>query len=366
MNKLRFAIFGLAVSFAVGSSAWAQGQYIGYVYPAGGQQGTTFAIRLGGQALLYPSDVVVSGEGVSVRLVDYFRVLDNQELGLLRQQLNQLKKKETTVDDSMVGKMAWFEFPGAIGPDTTGPVAVSALICPVCGAANPLDATVCASCNANLEKPKTPPSKAADTQDEAPVTEQEIAKQNLIRRIESIFAEDERTPAVRSQTELVFAEVTIAPDAKPGRREIRVITKRGVSNALPFFVGQVPEVARKPMKTMQVPILGKEHLSRVCRKSRVFRRRGRLFPGDPLRPWPSAGTKSLTGRQGQGGESQKAPWARSIEREVLKMTSKGVREHYAACRLLLAASLLGASRWISHLPNTNKLRPSTPKPTYRR
>ncbi len=198
---------------------------------------------------------------MSVRLVDYFRVLDNQELGLLRQQLNQLKKKETTVDDSMVGKMAWFEFPGAIGPDTTGPVAVSALICPVCGAANPLDATVCASCNANLEKPKTPPSKAADTQDEAPVTEQEIAKQNLIRRIESIFAEDERTPAVRSQTELVFAEVTIAPDAKPGRREIRVITKRGVSNALPFFVGQVPEVARKPMKTMQVPILGKEHLA---------------------------------------------------------------------------------------------------------
>jgi hypothetical protein len=55
--------------------------------------------------------------------------------------------------------------------------------------------------------------------------------------------------------------VTIAPDAKPGRREIRVITKRGISNPLPFYVGQVPEVARKPMKTCQLPLLGKESMA---------------------------------------------------------------------------------------------------------
>ena len=53
----------------------------------------------------------------------------------------------------------------------------------------------------------------------------------------------------------------MAPDAKPGRREIRVISKLGVSNPLPFYVGQVPEVARKPMKTMQKPVLGKEYLA---------------------------------------------------------------------------------------------------------
>ena len=79
--------------------------------------------------------------------------------------------------------------------------------------------------------------------------EKKVAKQNLIERIETRFAEDERTPAVYSQAELVYAEVTVATDAKPGRREIQVITELGVSNALPFYVGQVPEVARKPMKT---------------------------------------------------------------------------------------------------------------------
>ena len=221
MNKLRFAILGLAILVAAASSVRAQNQYIGYVYPAGGQQGSTFPIRLGGQGLVYASDLVVSGEGVSVRLVDYYRVFDNQEMSFLSQQLNELQKKE--LDDVMAAKMASFEFPTPIGP---------------------------------VEEPK---QGEKESKKEPPKSEKQVAKQNLIERIQKRFAEDERTPAVGSQTELVYAEVTVEPDAKPGRREIRVITKRGVSNPLPFYVGQVPEVARKPMKTMQLPILGKEY-----------------------------------------------------------------------------------------------------------
>jgi hypothetical protein len=236
----------------------AQGQYIGFVYPAGGQQGATFPIRIGGQSLIYASDVVVSGEGVTARLVDAYRILDNQEMGLVAQQLNELRRKETMVDDGMVAKMASYEFPAPIGPDAGGE-SVPSLLCPVCATANAIDATVCIKCNAKLEKPKEQPKK--DGKNEPPKTEKEIAKQKMIDRIQRRFDEDERNPAVRSQTELVFAEITVSPDAKPGRREIRVITKRGVSNPLPFYVSQVPEVARKPMKTMQLPLLGKESLA---------------------------------------------------------------------------------------------------------
>lgn len=251
-----FPILGLAILVAATSSVRAQNQYIGYVYPAGGQQGSTFPIRLGGQGLVYASDLVVSGEGISVRLIDHYRVMNNQELGLLRQQLNELRKKETKIGEVMAAKMTWFEFPAVIKPPE-----VRGLICSVCGRLNPLDATVCESCSAKLEKPKKPkPTEAAAT-DELPKSEKEVAKQNLIERIQRIFTEDERTPAVRAHMELVFAEVTVAPDAKPGRREIRVITKRGVSNALPFYVGQVPEIARKPMKIARKPVLGKEHLA---------------------------------------------------------------------------------------------------------
>jgi hypothetical protein len=225
-RRNRLWILGLAVLLAAAPSAWAQNQYIGYVYPAGGRQGSTFPIRLGGQRLIYPSDVVVSGKGVSIRLVDYYRVMNNQELRLLRQQVRELRKKGASVGDGMVARMAWFEFPTPIGPpgETTDPAATA------------------------LNKHPAP-------------SEKELARLNLIERIQKRFAEDERTPAVRAHTELVFAEVTVAPDAKPGRREIRVITKRGISNALPFCVGQVAEVARKPMKTCKKPVLGKEHLA---------------------------------------------------------------------------------------------------------
>ena len=84
-------ILGLAILVAAASSVWAQNQYIGYVFPAGGQQGTTFQIRFGGQRLAHACGAVVTGEGVSARLVDHYRVMNNQELAMLRQQLRELK-----------------------------------------------------------------------------------------------------------------------------------------------------------------------------------------------------------------------------------------------------------------------------------
>src|SRR5574341_746198 len=78
-RRAAFRLWTRALLFlAVAPLAWAQSQYIGYVYPAGGQQGSTFPIRLGGQGLVHASDLVVSGEGVSVRLVDYHRVMNNE------------------------------------------------------------------------------------------------------------------------------------------------------------------------------------------------------------------------------------------------------------------------------------------------
>lgn len=215
----------LAVLVASAGPLWAQSQYIGYVYPAGGQQGTTFPMRLGGQGLVDVCGLVVTGDGVSVRLVDYYRYYDNQELGLLRQQLTELKKKEANLSGPIVQRMAGYELPAPIGPPEL----------------------VLASLTGLTNDPSTPL--------------EELAKQKLIARIETIFAEDERDPAVLSHRELVFAEVTIAPDAKPGKREIRVVTRRGVSNPLTFYVGQVPEVARKPVKTAKKPVLGKEELA---------------------------------------------------------------------------------------------------------
>ena len=89
-----FPILGLVGFLVMASSAYGQTTpYIGFVYPAGGQQGTTVQVRLGGQRIDGTIGAVVTGEGVSARLVKYYRRLSNQELTLMREQVRNLKQE---------------------------------------------------------------------------------------------------------------------------------------------------------------------------------------------------------------------------------------------------------------------------------
>jgi len=80
----------------------------------------------------------------------------------------------------------------------------------------------------------------------------------IIGKIEKRTREHVATPACSSIASLVFIEVTIASDAGPGERELRLATLRGVSNPIAFHVGQLPESTRKPMITATIQTLGKE------------------------------------------------------------------------------------------------------------
>ena len=87
------------------------------------------------------------------------------------------------------------------------------------------------------------------------------ADTNLIVRIEKRVGEYVNRPASAALASIVYAEVTIAPDAEPGQRELRLRTTRGISNPMVFEIGQVPEYCRKPMITAQLQVLGKEDLA---------------------------------------------------------------------------------------------------------
>ncbi len=191
MSKvLWLPVWGLAGLLAMVSSASGQTRpYTGYVYPAGGQQGTTFPVKLGGQGLDGVNQVLVSGAGVSAKVVEYHRKFGPQEMTLLREQLNELKRELQEAGNS---------------------------------------------------------------------EEKEEATKNMIAKIEQRMAEYVNRPACVSISSLVFVEVTMAPDAEPGPRELRLVTPRGVSNPLVFYVGQLPEVSRKPMHTANFQVLGKE------------------------------------------------------------------------------------------------------------
>ncbi len=95
------AISGLLMFQANEAAAQAAKRtYIGYVYPAGGQQGTTFPARLGGQRLDGACGATVSGEGVHIKLTDIFRKLSAQDYRLITEQLQIIKKDKSDLDET--------------------------------------------------------------------------------------------------------------------------------------------------------------------------------------------------------------------------------------------------------------------------
>jgi hypothetical protein len=226
MSKVQLAALGLVGLLVMAPLAQAQKgmagrPYIGYVYPAGGQQGTTFQVKLGGQGLDGISDVVVSGKGVRAKVVDYLRKLGPQDMVLLSEQMKLLKK-------AMRG---------------------SALASVIAPAASLETNTMDSMMDAGAASGKSQVAGAGYT----PAL--------ILARLQHRTAEYVRRPACASIASLAYVEVTMAADARPGVREFSVVTTRGVSNPLVFHVGQLPERSRKPMLTSHFQVLGKEELS---------------------------------------------------------------------------------------------------------
>jgi Bacterial pre-peptidase C-terminal domain len=107
MSKFQWSsVLGLAALCAVVTGAQAQQRpYAGFVYPAGGQRGTTFQVTVGGQYLEGVNTAYVSGEGVHAKVMEYNKHLNPQEVMVLREQLDELKKGGASGKDEETRKM---------------------------------------------------------------------------------------------------------------------------------------------------------------------------------------------------------------------------------------------------------------------
>jgi hypothetical protein len=101
MNR-SFIPLSLAALLLLAPASWAQvsSPKIGYVFPAGGQRGTSFEVKLGGQYFTEATDVQVSGSGVTAKVIRQTRQLTQAEITSLREKLEKLNKKspKTTED----------------------------------------------------------------------------------------------------------------------------------------------------------------------------------------------------------------------------------------------------------------------------
>lgn len=213
MSSIRWpAVFGLAFCLAATPAAHAQqtAPRIGYVYPAGGQQGTTFQVVIGGQRLKDLKEAFVSGNGVQAIVLDRARPLTPQEF---REYL-ELKAKA----DALEAKRLAAQPAGKLAKSRDG----------------------------KEKRPATPDSWTPEDNKLLAETKQKLA--TLVRKPAGAIRKAP-TPAL---ADILVAQVTVAADAEPGPREIRVAGPSGMSNPLAFHVGQLTEFSEVASETITV------------------------------------------------------------------------------------------------------------------
>lgn len=178
----QFTIIFLCALLA--AAACAADPYIGFVYPAGGRQGSTFRVVFGGQFIHGTGQVAFSGQGITAKIVEYNKSIGPQTLRLLREQREELQY----------------------------------------------------------------------VKEEKRTQEQRL----MLQRLDKIIRDYVQEAACSAIANILICDVTIAADAKPGEREVRLVAAQGLTNPMPFFVGQLPEFAGEPLPTSPKPILGKE------------------------------------------------------------------------------------------------------------
>ena len=95
-------LLGLTVVVATAPALQAQQftPHIGYVYPAGGRQGASFEVTVGGQFLDGVKQAYVSGGGVQATVIKHVKLLTQGQFNQLREQLMELTaKKDATAED---------------------------------------------------------------------------------------------------------------------------------------------------------------------------------------------------------------------------------------------------------------------------
>ncbi len=135
--------------------------HLAYALPAGGRQGSSVQVRLGGQFLTGVTGVHFSGTGLQASVGEYQRPMNGGQAAKLRERLQELQKQ-------------------------TGDSAA----------------------------------------------EREILEIRL-----KLFVFSIERNAIPVLAESILLRIDIAPDARPGRRELRVATSQGLSNPIVFYVG---------------------------------------------------------------------------------------------------------------------------------
>jgi hypothetical protein len=180
----------------------AESPHIGYIYPSGGRRGLSFDVVVGGQHLKQATEAFISGGGVKVTPVKWYRPMTQGEAVRIGIKLNDTREK-LEEEYRRLGKPL--------------PIPIEVL------------------------------AKASG------FTEYELKERAIYEMRRN---DPKRQPNPQIEEELTL-HVTIDANASLGNRELRVITPAGMSNPMWFQVGQWAEVREtEPNNVQPDPVAG--------------------------------------------------------------------------------------------------------------
>jgi hypothetical protein len=204
----------LALALLAASHAAAQpgprDPHLAYAFPAGCQQGVSCEVVLGGQHLKEVKQAIVAGAGVEAEIVKWYRPLTRGEYNQLRMALDEARTK---LEES---------------------------------GAKPTDEQVATA---------------------AGIAEEQLREMEIYRQRDR---DEKRQPNEQLEEELTV-KLTVAADAAPGKRELRLLTETSLSNPLWIQIGKFPEV-RETEPNDATPDTGIDQLPIVVN--------GQIMPGD--------------------------------------------------------------------------------------
>jgi len=231
---------------------------IGYLYPAGGQQGTVVHVTAGGQYLRTPTDIYISGQGVRASVIKYtgsFRFLKKQQQWLFLEKMWNVQEKRLKEAIPLVKDVKRIQ-------------AAERKRWPWKKLDNPIDTD-------GYELPEHPML----------IDMENRSLQELAHIQSHFFFPRNKLQDNRQIAEHVLIKVTISPKAKPGARELRIRTGNGMTNPMRFQVGRQREVYEtEPNNTMANELAG-----RIPRLADLLRTEtlklpvlinGQIMPGD--------------------------------------------------------------------------------------
>ncbi len=252
---------------AVVAQSWGQGAqpapHVGYIYPAGGQRGTTFLVTLGGQYLRGVSAVYLTGEGVRAEVVqDYppLRAIGKEEREALAARIR------------TVFAQRWEEMVARGEVSETAPGRALRRLGLARGRAAGTD---------NPEGVKLPEHPLLHELDDKSIPE----LLHAVNTLRSMLTGQRNLQLAAT----VLVRVTIDRDAPPGNRELRLQTRLGLTNPMCFQVGTLPESHEHEVGDVRVV----EFLPTEPPLELPITINGQIMPGD-------ADRFRFSARQGQG------------------------------------------------------------------